>query len=124
MKPAALESRKQQAITGIEKIVDLLLAETNLTFDQPSTPVRKPAVKSLVALERIGKKLALLAEATGISERAVQAVTEPVVSDPGEPAEAEQAEEGEPGTEEANPAEDASEEAESGEETEAEQAEE
>lgn len=113
MKPAALESRKLQATIGIEKIVDHLLVEAGVKFEQPHTPVRKPAVKSLIALERIEAKLKMFAEATGL----VLAVPDPTAT-----VKAEQAEQAEETQTEQESAE-GSEEAEQGEETDAGEAE-
>lgn len=95
MKPAALESHKELAISDIEVNLDNLLKAKGISFENQTPPVRNPSYRTLQALQRINQKIALVMEAEGIvpvreTEAAVPSEPEPeaaVEQAPQQPAE-------------------------------------
>jgi hypothetical protein len=98
MKNSALEVLKANAISNIEKHLDLILAANDIAYDGVTAPVRKPQHRQLRSLERIDEKLGLLMDAMGL-----EAEEQPLVYETAKPQS--EALEGEPADTEAPEAE-------------------
>lgn len=78
MKAAVLETHKEQAISDIERKLDVLIKAKGITYDEVTPPVRNPNYRTLQALQRIDAKLALVLKAENLTETEAAVIVEPV----------------------------------------------